>query len=150
MMMRARGFSLVELLIIVILLGLLSVVLLVPLKKLTSSARTSTIQGTNSTIRSAVALSILKYAAAGNPNANKIEASSKAILVNPGSGIPIGAYPGIGTALNFPSSSQSNGLVVDYTHPHAVSFQLSRDANNHCQVIYNGITGITTITTTDC
>ncbi|MBI5447885.1 MAG: prepilin-type N-terminal cleavage/methylation domain-containing protein [Gammaproteobacteria bacterium] len=142
-MRQQSGFTLIELIVIIAVLGILSAVAVPQFITLATEARTATVNGINGALNSATALAIAKYTAAGNTGTT-VDMNGTSVTVNSGTGVPVGTAAGIGSAL-----SNKTGITINYTTATAVSFQPSGGSST-CQVAYNGSTGVTTVTTSGC
>lgn len=146
-MRKQSGFTLVELVVVIVILGILAATALPRFINLTNEARVSAINGMAGGIRSAVAVAQARYMATGNMAATTINmvGAPGAVDVNAGTGIPLGTAVGIGRALQ-----ATDGFNVDYTDPTAVTFQPTNGGGATCQVAYNGTTGVATVTPGGC
>lgn len=144
LMTKSSGFSLIEFTLILVIIGLISVIIYSPLATYTKQSRRAAVMAMEGTIRSACALSMLKYALKADPHSDKISMGKQTVIVNPMTGIPLGTAEGIGHAI----AHHENGLLafkIDYTLPLAVRFTPPfSKPNADCFILYNGQTGITT------
>jgi MSHA pilin protein MshA len=144
-MQNQKGFTLIELIVVIVILGLLSAVAVPKFVDLTSDARESSVEGFAGGIRSAVSLARAQYLVTGNTTATTVSMSGTSVTVNAGTGIPVGTAAGIGTAME-----SMDGFDVDYTAPAAVTIRPTSGGSATCGMTYNGTTGVVVVTVTGC
>jgi len=141
------GFTLVELIVVIVVLGILAATALPKFINVSTEARAASVNGVTGALRSAVSLVQAKYYAAGNTAATTVTMQDgSTVTVAAGTGIPAGTAAGIGAALQ-----STEGFAVDYTTATAVTFRPTNGGGANCQVTYNGTTGLVgTPTTSGC
>lgn len=137
---KQQGFTLIELVMVIVILGILAAVALPKFADLSGNARAASVNGVAGGLRSAVAITKSAYLAAGNSAATTVNG----VTVAAGTGIPAGTAAGIGTAME-----SLDGYTVDYTTATAVTFRPTGGSAT-CQAAYNGTTGIVTVTVSGC
>lgn len=141
--MRQKGFTLVELVVVIVILGILAAVALPRFVNLQKEARTAAVNAMAGGIRSAVALAQSKYLAVGNMTATTVDMNGINVDVTAGTGIPTGASTGIGAALQ-----STDGFNVTYGSP--TTFQPTNGGSATCRAAYDPTNGQVTVTTTGC
>jgi MSHA pilin protein MshA len=144
---KQAGFTLVELIVVIVVLGILAATALPKFVNVSQDARRASVEGITGALRSSVSLVQAKYYAAGNTTATTVTMQDgSTVAVAAGTGIPAGTAAGIGAALQ-----SLDGFTPDYTTATAVTFRPTNGGSATCQVTYNGTTGVvSTPTTTGC
>ncbi len=145
MMKEQRGFTLIELIIVIVILGLLAALAIPKYISVQQQARIASINGLAGGLRGAVALARAQYMATGNMTATTVTMDGTAVACAAGTGIPTGAAAGIGAAMQ-----DLTGFTGTYTTPTAVTFQFTSNPSATCEAVYNGTTGIVTTVITGC
>ncbi len=144
--MKSKGFTLVELVVVIVILGILAATALPRFINLTQDARIAAVNGMAGGLRSSVAVVQARYMATGNMAATTVTmVDTTSVTVNAGTGIPVGTAAGIGSAIQ-----SVDGFTVDYTTATAVTFRPTNGGSATCQVAYNGTTGVATVSTGGC
>ncbi|HXF66694.1 MAG TPA: type II secretion system protein [Burkholderiales bacterium] len=149
-MSRQQGFTLVELIVVIVILGILAATALPRFVNLQNEARVSAVQGFAGGVRSAVAVVQAKWFAAGSTGAstvNMADGTTVAVSTGPTGGIPTGAALGIGAALRC-DGTDCNGFTASYGSP--TTFRPTNGGSATCEVSYNPANGNVTVDTSGC
>lgn len=134
---KQSGFTLVELIVVIVVLGILAATALPKFVNVSQDARRASVEGVTGALRSAVSLVQAKYYAAGNTTATTVNMQDgSTVTVAAGTGIPVGSAAGIGAALQ-----SLDGFVADYSTATAITFRPTNGGSATCQASYNSTNG---------
>lgn len=138
-MQKAKGFTLVELIVVIVILGILAATALPRFIDVTSQARIASMNGVAGAMRSAVMLAQSRYMAAGNTAAvtvNMGPAGAPVVVdVAAGTGTPLATANGIVRALQ-----SSDGF--NFAHAAGVTTVTQAGGPAGCVVTYTAATGV--------
>jgi MSHA pilin protein MshA len=149
---QASGFTLIELVVVITILGILSAFAIPKFIALDSQARVATVNGLGGTVKSAAALArgLDMATSAGATGPVTMEGASVA-LVN---SYPDSTAGGIGNAINASFSASDFTVTYGGTGTNAVWTKVGASAPATCNVTYNAAAANSTptvvITTTGC
>jgi MSHA pilin protein MshA len=139
-----KGFTLIELVIVIVVLGILAGIAIPKYISIQRDARIASVNGIAGGIRGAVALARAKYLVNQNTTIATVDMDSTLVTCAVGSGIPTGDATGIVAAMQDVSGytvTYPTGTTVRFTPP---------GGNANCQATYDGTTGIVTPDVTVC
>ena len=139
---KQQGFTLVELVVVLVVLGILAAVAIPKYVSYSSEARTAALNGLTGALRSSVALVQSRYVATGQTTSPVTMADGSTVIVTTGAngGIPTVAAGGIDAALN------QTGFTFT---PATGRWDFASGAIANCFVTY-AATGTATVTSTGC
>ncbi len=142
-MYRQKGFTLIELVVVIVILGLLAATALPRFINLQGDAREAAVQGVGGGLRSAAALAKAQFIVNGSAG-GFITMDGVNVAVN-ASGYPTNAADGIERALPSPE-----GWTVTHAAPTTTYTPPNAPTPGTCNAVYNANTGQVTTASAGC
>ena len=144
---QQSGFTLIELVVVIVILGLLAATALPRFINLTTDARQASLAGVAGGLRSAIALARAQYVVNGDNTSVSVSMDGPNVVVLPGvtvGGTPIADATGIDVAMPEPDGYTAN-------HVPAVSeYRPDSGGSATCRVEYTAATATVTVADTGC
>ncbi len=141
---QQSGFTLVELVVVIVILGILAATANPKYASYTTESRIAALNGLAGAVRSSVAIVQGRYVATGavaSPVTMLDGTTVSVAIASPSQGIPTAAAGGIGAAVNTGGTFVLNGAGTQYDFPTVIA---------NCFVTYAPVTGAATVTSAGC
>ena len=143
---KQQGFTIVELVVVIVVLGILAAIAIPRYANYVTEARSAAISGMGGAVRSSVVVVQGRWTATGANSTGVTMQDGTNVAVSSTTGIPLSTAGGIDNAVNLGGT----GATFVYTPGAATgTFNLPTTVAN-CNVVYTAATGTATVDTSGC
>ena len=144
---KEKGFTLIELVMVIVILGILAAFALPRFADFGTEAKTATINGAAGSVRSAASIAHARWLANGNPSSTSVSLDGQSVDMDATNGYPQATSDGIGAAAQLSAEFQ---VGAEASNSVTISLLNGSTVVPNCSFSYSELTGIVSSVNDTC